>query len=192
MKAVVNVGQLTYSQPTFHYYCSEGRFPSDCGDLASSLFALPSGSIWKSTSAQHLARQRGETNRSKAGHVCARTTTSRCCVQVLASALMIYNRSVSRALLYLVRRIKMHFRIDFVKVILSCQGHSSMEQLQGLLRDCPSQLQQMCWRIQRQLLFLSLDKECSLMEGNVILIRIDQTHTAAHSNLEVLTCTSHR
>lgn len=58
METVVNVGQLTYGQPTFHYYYSEGRFPSHCGDPASSLFAQPSGSIWKNTSVQHLAPQR--------------------------------------------------------------------------------------------------------------------------------------
>lgn len=58
METVVNVGQLMYGQPTFHYYYSEGRFPSNWGDPTSSLFAQPSGSIWKNTSVQHLALQR--------------------------------------------------------------------------------------------------------------------------------------
>lgn len=44
-----------------------------------------------------------------------RTTTSHGCVQVLATALVIYNCSVPRDILYLVRHIKMHFREDFAK-----------------------------------------------------------------------------
>lgn len=57
-----------------------------------------------------------------------RTSTDHGCVQVLATALMIDNCSVLRDTLNLVRHIKMHFQIDFVKIILSHQKHSSMRQ----------------------------------------------------------------